>query len=1088
MSVIGGFEIQILAGLARLREEMNAAKGIVGDASAQMQRAADGVKSALAGIAAGLTVGALIAFVKQGIDAADMANELAQKTGLATKELAGIQLAFKQGGVASEAMGTSLAKMARQMVEGNAAFEALGVKTRAADGSLRSTKDVLYDTADAFAGIKDGAAKTSLAMEIFGKSGADMIPVLNGGAEGMREMAEMADKLGLTISDETAKAADQFNDQIELLGMGVKGVSTQVAAQLLPTLTSLSASFLESMTSGDRLRGAAEFLATALKGVYSAGVIGVEVFNTFGKVIGGVAAAVLSVAQGEFRQAQRILEETGRDVVKGWKGTAETIGRAWDTAGNTSMKAMAGMARAGREVTLQTKEQEAASKRAAAAAEKHAEELRKLTKAGDDLLKSLRDKAVVTTTEIALGRALTAGEKEHLELTIKLREGKVRMTEAVQAEARAQIDLNEQKLKHRALQVSEKTLQDEIEKDRLVAIASLQKETSSLAEHVARQREQNLELSLGEEAYSALTIQRLRDLAAQKEEIAATSDQSDELREQARLLRERADLAEQGIVLKEAKDAAVEWKKTTDSIGQGLTDSLFRAFESGKDFFSTFWQGIKNLFKTTVLKLAVQAVMNPVNALIGGTLGGVSGAANAGSAVGGLGNLAGGLGTFGSGLGAGFGALFGEAGIGGAMSAGGIAMGAGNIMGGLGTIIGALGPIALGLGAVFSLFKSLDSSGTPHVGGYAMAGPDGSIRDITAEQGGIGNATTQTAITGFAGTIAELLNNASRSFGGAGDFSVRSVLESDNTDPSWGLFHLLQNGEKQAGSFDALGTLDKDPTKAFEQYAGMAAAGVRTALESLNLPQWAAEALDALGESPSLQGLAAAVDKINAAQTALISMGEAVAGLGGPFDLIAGLSSDAKYQLAQFTGGIEAFVQKTRGYVGAYYSEAEQMAIAAREVLSVVGAAGIDGSGATAKSDLRALMETLNPNVEAERAQIAALLNVAAQYADVGVYLEKQGLTLGELAAQSPQIAALEQLQNPTQVTAEATAATAVSVASVATSTADTAASVASVAEGQTTQTAVLVEGMKAIVATLTLIDARLMAIEAEGALAAAAP
>lgn len=65
-----------------------------------------------------------------------------------------------------------------------------------------------------------------------------------------------------------------------------------------------------------------------------------------------------------------------------------------------------------------------------------------------------------------------------------------------------------------------------------------------------------------------------------------------------------------------------EWTKFYSDIYNGLSDSLYRGFEAGKGFFQNFWDGIKNLFKTTVLKLAVQGVMT-------GVLGGIAGTASA---------------------------------------------------------------------------------------------------------------------------------------------------------------------------------------------------------------------------------------------------------------------------------------------------------------------------------------------------------------------------------------------------------------------------------------------------------------------------
>jgi hypothetical protein len=67
------------------------------------------------------------------------------------------------------------------------------------------------------------------------------------------------------------------------------------------------------------------------------------------------------------------------------------------------------------------------------------------------------------------------------------------------------------------------------------------------------------------------------------------------------------------------------WTNFYTDIYNGLSDSLYRGFEAGKGFFESFWGGIKNLFKTTVLKLAIQGVLTGV---IGGIAGNASAATN----------------------------------------------------------------------------------------------------------------------------------------------------------------------------------------------------------------------------------------------------------------------------------------------------------------------------------------------------------------------------------------------------------------------------------------------------------------------------
>ena len=63
--------------------------------------------------------------------------------------------------------------------------------------------------------MEDGAGKTALAIKLFGKSGADLIPLLNQGRAGIKELTDEAAKLGIVISTETAAKAEQFNDTLK---------------------------------------------------------------------------------------------------------------------------------------------------------------------------------------------------------------------------------------------------------------------------------------------------------------------------------------------------------------------------------------------------------------------------------------------------------------------------------------------------------------------------------------------------------------------------------------------------------------------------------------------------------------------------------------------------------------------------------------------------------------------------------------------------------------------------------------------------------------------------------------------------------
>ncbi len=119
-------------------------------------------------------------------------------------------------------------------------FDALGISVRDANGALRPTAEVLKEVADRFQTMPDGAEKTALAMDLFGKSGAAMIPMLNAGSEGMTALMEEARALGLVISQETADSAGKFNDNLNKLYGAASGLAAIIAAQLAPVLEQIS--------------------------------------------------------------------------------------------------------------------------------------------------------------------------------------------------------------------------------------------------------------------------------------------------------------------------------------------------------------------------------------------------------------------------------------------------------------------------------------------------------------------------------------------------------------------------------------------------------------------------------------------------------------------------------------------------------------------------------------------------------------------------------------------------------------------------------------------------------------------------------
>ena len=131
---IGQLTIEMAANVARLRADMERARKVVESTTSQMAKYASMATKALGAI--GLAVGAMAAikgfagFIQGAIDSADEASKLAQKAGIATSEVAGLQLAFRQGGVDAEGLQKAVAKLSVGILDGNAALKAMGISAK----------------------------------------------------------------------------------------------------------------------------------------------------------------------------------------------------------------------------------------------------------------------------------------------------------------------------------------------------------------------------------------------------------------------------------------------------------------------------------------------------------------------------------------------------------------------------------------------------------------------------------------------------------------------------------------------------------------------------------------------------------------------------------------------------------------------------------------------------------------------------------------------------------------------------------------------------------------------------------------------
>ena len=284
---------------------------------------AKSINGVLANLGVGVSLAGIGAMIKSSIDSADALDEMAQRTGIAVESLSLLVPAAELSAVSTEKFEAGLKKLATGMLEaatGSEAsaqnFEALGVAVQNQDGTLRDSEQVLLDLADRFQAMPDGAEKAALAVDIFGKAGAEMIPFLNQGREGIGALKQEAAELGLQLSADTAAQAGNFNDALDKLKLATQSIGNQIIASLLPALNEMAGGMVESAKQGGTLRVILDGIVLVLKTLaLGAATVG-KAFVALGEAIGAGVAAAVEALKGNTEGAKAIIADLKGNLVK----------------------------------------------------------------------------------------------------------------------------------------------------------------------------------------------------------------------------------------------------------------------------------------------------------------------------------------------------------------------------------------------------------------------------------------------------------------------------------------------------------------------------------------------------------------------------------------------------------------------------------------------------------------------------------------------------------------------------------------------------------------------------------------------------
>ena len=413
---------------------------------------------------AGAAIAGVAAFaneMKNAIDRADEMSKAAQKIGVTTESLSRLSYAADLSGVSIEQLQTSLAKLVKYQsaaAGGNKdaidTFKALGIAVTDSTGNLRNSEQVLSDFAAIFKQLPDGANKTALALKVFGKSGAELIPLLNGGADGLARMSDESDRFGNTISTKAGKQAEEFNDNLSRVKTQLQGVALAVAVDLLPDLVRFSESLQDINNDSSKTSSTVKDIADAFR-LLGVAVQSVGVAYRLYKEQGIFGDGVIKTMQNETaeRDKQAALYDSNLAKVRsGPQNGSSSRGRGPRLKSSADVQSQVRNALAGSTAVVNT----GASKAAAEASRAKAEADREAADAARDLDSAYQSlNSVLDAQAIELGGDLVQAAISYREEMVEIQKVEDELIKQHKLDESTQASLNQ--AREQALGLYQKT-------------------------------------------------------------------------------------------------------------------------------------------------------------------------------------------------------------------------------------------------------------------------------------------------------------------------------------------------------------------------------------------------------------------------------------------------------------------------------------------------------------------------------------------------------------------------------------------------------------------------------------------------------
>ncbi len=256
-----GVTVDFTANIARFSSQVDRMTGDLNRFQQRAETMSSRVSKAFGAIGIGVSIAGIGAFLKSGIDAADALSKLADKTGITVEALSGLDHATKLADTNIQSFADASNKLSINIAKNRDEFAKLGI-------TAKDPVEAFLQFADVFNSIKDSQDRAAFGAKVLGRAYADMAPLISQGSAALREQIRVGKEMS-GITEEQAKAAADFNDQLTTMQERIASLSIRIAGPILQGFNQLAdkigAATQSGVTFNNVMRGIGDF---AFQNVY----------------------------------------------------------------------------------------------------------------------------------------------------------------------------------------------------------------------------------------------------------------------------------------------------------------------------------------------------------------------------------------------------------------------------------------------------------------------------------------------------------------------------------------------------------------------------------------------------------------------------------------------------------------------------------------------------------------------------------------------------------------------------------------------------------------------------------------------------